>query len=62
MFDQAKELQAIFIRHARLVCGETPTRAELFIFIKPEGQVGIADINREKHMMTILPLMLFQRL
>ena len=54
MFEQAEQLQAIFIGHPRLIGGETPMRAKLVAFIEAEGQVGIANINGEKHLELIV--------
>ena len=47
VFEQTQELQAIFIRHALVVGCQAPVRADLLARVQPEGQVGIADVDRQ---------------
>ena len=46
---QSKKLQTIFIRHAFVIGGQAPVRAERLSLVKPERDVGIADVDGEKH-------------
>ena len=49
MREQTEQLQAVFIRHARMIRGEPPMWTKLLTFIQAERYVGVAYINREKH-------------
>jgi hypothetical protein len=47
--DQLRYDNAVFVRGAFCLCGETPVRNQLFALIKSKNNVGVADINGEKH-------------
>ena len=49
MREQAEELQAIFVGHARVLGGETPVMDEDIALVEADGQVGVAEVNGEEH-------------
>src|SRR3972149_8194884 len=47
------ELQAVFIRHAGVICGEPPMRAQDVAAVQTQCNVRIADVNCKKHKASI---------
>ena len=49
VIQQAGKLQAVFIGHALVVGRQAPVPAELLLVVQPEGDIGIADVDGQKH-------------
>ena len=49
MLQELDQHDTVLIRHARMVCGEAPTRARPIAVIEAQRHIGVAGVNGEQH-------------
>jgi hypothetical protein len=58
MAEQTKQLQAVLVGHALMGCRQPPARPQGFAIITTQGNVGVSDIDRQQHMLFLVPKLL----